>query len=290
MNSFQMLHPATLQEALQDLAAAGEKAVLIAGGTDLVVKMKDDLIHPSALIDISTLREMHGIAVAGNFLQIGSATTMTEIAESPLVKEHGFCLAQGAGEVGSTQIRNRATIGGNIGNASPAADTVPCLVALGAHALIAGQEGTREVPVEDLFVGPGQTNLKPGEIITHVAFPLTKENETGFYVKLGKRKAQAISVVNVAVSLKVDQARKVFTGVRIALGSVAPTVVRAQEAETWLTGKEISQENIATAASLVEKHISPISDIRASAEYRKQVSGQLVFKAILEALERKNWI
>lgn len=285
-----MLHPTTLQEALQDLATAGKEAVLIAGGTDLVVKMKDDLISPSTLIDLSSVQEMQGIAVVENYLQIGAVTTMTEVAESGLVKEQGFCLSQGAGEVGSTQIRNRATIGGNIGNASPAADTVPCLVALGAYAKIAGQEGTREVPVEELFVGPGQTILKPGEIITHVAFPLAKENETGFYVKLGKRKAQAISVVNVAVSLKLDEARKTFTGVCIALGSVAPTVVRAKEAEEWLTGKEVSRDHIATAASLVEKNVTPISDVRASAEYRKQVSGQLVFKAIYEALERKNWI
>lgn len=290
MNNFKMLHPTTLQEALQDLATAGEEAVLIAGGTDLIVKMKDEIISPSTLIDISSVQEMQGIAVKGDYLQIGSAATMTEIAESEPVKEHGFCLSQGAGEVGSTQIRNRATIGGNIGNASPAADTVPCLVALGAYATIAGQEGTKEVPVEELFVGPGQTILKPTEVITSVAFPLAGENETSFYVKLGKRKAQAISVVNVAVSLKLDEGRKTFAGVRIALGSVAPTVVRAKEAEEWLSGQEVIRDNIATAASLVEKNVNPISDVRASAEYRKQVSGQLVFKAIYEALERKNWI
>ena len=290
MNNFEMIRPTTLEEAIANLAAGGEKMMPIAGGTDLIVKMKDHLLEPSTLVDLSLIKELQGITVEGDRLRIGGAVTLTEITESKPVQANGFCLAQGASEVGSTQIRNRATIGGNIGNASPAADTVPALVALGASAQVVGKDGVREIPVEELFVGPGQTVLQLTEIIASVAFPLPNENATDYYVKLGKRKAQAISVVNAAVYLELDEQRKKFTGVRIALGSVAPTVIRAKEAEEWLVGKEVNAENIAAATSLIEKTIKPISDVRSSAEYRKQVSKKLVYKAIYEALERKSWI
>lgn len=284
MNNLHMLRPQTLGEALASLSGSQGQTKLLAGGTDLVVKLKEGLVEPAALVDLTALKELQSITSEDGFIKIGAACTLTKIAESQLIRKHGFCLAQAASEVGAEQIRNRATIGGNIGNASPAADTVPALIALGAMAAIAGQNGVKHVPVEQLFTGPGKTILAPTEIITHLAFPIPGANESGFYLKLGRRKAQAISVVNMAAVVALDEQKQKFAGARMAIGSVAPTVLRLKQAEDALIGREISMITIDAAAAIVEESIKPISDVRASAEYRKKVSRKLAVKLIWEAL------
>jgi len=286
MGNFEVLSPGTIEETLSYFGTRPNSAIL-AGGTDIVVKMRDGLLNFETLIDISGVKELKRISIENGLLKIGAACTLAEIAENDLIKQHGLCLAQVAEEVGAVQIRNRATIGGNIGNASPAADTVPALIALGATATIMSRQGTKQLLVEELFVGPGKTILGSGEIITSISFPVNKGNEVSCYLKLGKRRAQAIAVVNIAVKMGLDENNQRFEYARIALGSVAPTAIRIKKAEENLIGKEISFSNIDAAAAIVEEQVKPISDVRASALYRSKVSRKLAIKAICEALAQK---
>jgi CO/xanthine dehydrogenase FAD-binding subunit len=202
------------------------------------------------------------------------------------VKKYCPILAQAAASVGATQIRNRGTLGGNVCNASPAADTVPALVALGAIATVLSAEQERKVPLEELYVGVGKTSIGSNELLTFISIPLPAENSAGSFFKLGKRKAQAISIINGAVCIGVNAAERKFTDVHVVLGSVAPTVLRIKEAEERLIGRSINRQNIENAAEIVKNNINPITDVRATAEYRKDVSGDLFIEAMSESLEQ----
>lgn len=278
--------PKTLQEVLPCLNENNGKKQIIAGGTDLVVKIRDKQILPDTVIDISEVEELAGIYEKSGFLTIGSTTTLTEIAENEIVKKHYPLLAQAAASVGAVQIRNRATVGGNVSNASPAADTVPALIALGAIATVVSTEQERKVPLEELYVGVGKTVFGSNELLKSLNIPEPAENSAGVFFKLGKRKAQAISIVNGAVQIGVDDNKCKFTNVRIAIGSVAPTVLRLKEAEESLLGKRINRENIETAAEVVKNNVNPITDIRATAEYRREMSCNLFMQAVYESLNQ----
>jgi CO/xanthine dehydrogenase FAD-binding subunit len=278
--------PKTLQEVLTCLNGNNGKKQIIAGGTDLVVKIRENQILPDTVIDISEVEELAGIYEKSGFLTIGSATTLTEIAENEIVKKHYPLLAQAAASVGAVQIRNRATVGGNVSNASPAADTVPALIALGAIATVVSTEQERKVPLEELYVGVGKTVLGSNELLKSLNISEPAENSAGVFFKLGKRKAQAISIVNGAVQIGVDDNKCKFTHVRIAIGSVAPTVLRLKEVEESLLGKRINRKNIETAAEIVKNKVNPITDIRATAEYRREMSCNLFMQAVYESLNQ----
>jgi len=284
MEKFKYLKPKTIEEALCYLDENVDEKKVIAGGTDLMVKLRRNTIDPDLIIDISEIEDLKGIFRKDGFIVVGAATTLTEIAESPLLKEYCPILPQAAASVGAVQIRNRGTIGGNIANASPSADTVPALVALGAEATLMSRGQERKVSLEEMYLGPGKTLIKPNELLTSLSFPEPEGSWGGVFFKLGKRKAQAISIVNGAVQIRVDDTRSRFKDARIALGAVAPTVLRIREAEESLMDREISCENIKKAAEIVRSKISPITDVRATAEYRREVSGNLFMQAVCDSL------
>ncbi len=265
-----VLRPRDLGEALS-LLAEDPSAVPVAGGTDLVVQLRARRRHAPVLVDIGALG-LDRIAVEGNALVIGAAATMDAIARSAAVREHTPALATAAGQVGAWPIQCRATLGGNLANASPAADTAPPLLTAGATVTAAFPSGQRRIPVLDLFEGPGTTRLAPGELITSVSIPLDPvpagARRVDRFLKLGPRREQIISVVSLALraTLLADGA---LADVRIAVGAAAPTPVRAPAAESVLEDRPPGGAARREAARALQEDIAPIDDIRATARYRR---------------------
>ena len=256
------------------------KAKILAGGTDLLVRLKDEM-NQHDIIDISHLKELKGISIADDKIKISALTTFSELIENEIIAENADVLVQAAEIIGSSQIRNRGTIGGNIANASPAGDSIPPLFVLEAEIEISGKNGTRIIPIKDFFKGPGRTILKKCEIISSVIIPKNKDYR-GAFVRLGQRKSLAISKVSLAALFKVEDER--ITETRIALGAVAPTVIRASKTEKFLIGKKLNDETISEAEKIICDEVSPISDIRSIAEYRKEMCGELLEQAITRQL------
>jgi carbon-monoxide dehydrogenase medium subunit len=280
------LAPRTTEHALELLADLGTRARLIAGGTDLLLEMTRGL-RPEAdtLIDLSRVSGLDEIKVDGPNLVIGATVTHNRAAASHDVQRLALPLAQACWEVGSPQLRNRATIVGNVVTASPANDTISALRALGCSVEISSAAGKRTVDLADLHQGVRQTTLKPDELVTGLRVRAMREDQRGIFLKLGLRRAQAISVVHIAMVLDFDGS--VVTKAAIALGSVAPTIVNALEAEAFLAGKLLTVEVIAEAARLVAQAARPIDDIRATGTYRTEQLRVLTIRG-LETLAR-NW-
>ncbi|MEW6661092.1 MAG: FAD binding domain-containing protein [Bacillota bacterium] len=273
---FHYLAPHSLAEACTFLREHAGQAVPMAGGTDLLVRMHDRQLKPVYVVDIKKIPGLNGISPRDDSgLTIGACTPLNAIARHQLIREHYTLLAQAAHSVGSYQIRNRATIGGNLCNASPAADTAAPLLALNAIALIAGPDSRREVLLQDFFNGPGQPVLAPGELLTAVKLPPLPPGSASAYCKLMRTKAVDLSQVGVAV---------VFAGqgLRIALGAVAPTPIRATEAETLAAGRPLAEIDIQAVARAAANSASPIGDIRASREYRLEMIEVLTTRALTE--------
>jgi carbon-monoxide dehydrogenase small subunit/xanthine dehydrogenase small subunit len=266
------LRPRTLAEALQLL---GERRPL-AGGTDLLVKAKDGHADLGALFDLSAVAELHGIEETEAGLRIGAASTHTELMSSEAVRRLAPALPVACAVIGGPQIRNRGTIGGNLANASPAADTAPALYVADAVVEIASPRGRREVPIDAFFSGPRRSVLAEDELIVAVRVPRALGVRATF-LRLGQRRAQAISKVSVAVALQGPAQRP--TRVRIAFGAVAPTVIRAPRAEAELLSGGISALDRAVAAACEE--VRPIDDIRSTRGYRRQMAGVLLRRAVL---------
>jgi CO/xanthine dehydrogenase FAD-binding subunit len=265
----------SVQEALQALRFYGERAALIAGGTDLILLLEQTHQVLPAVIDISAIPELGEMYSDGNEIVIGAGVTFGDLLSSPLIATHAPSLQQAAVTVGSMQIRQVATLVGNIVNASPAADSVPPLVTLDARVVVVGTDGTeRQVALEQFVLGPRRVNLAFGEMVTHVRFPVPGPACRMVFLKVGLRRAMAIATVNVALNLEtVDQG---VTAARIALGAVAPTVVRAREAAQFLVGTTLSEAAIRQAGRAAQCSAQPIDDFRASAAYRLQIADNLV--------------
>lgn len=272
--------PKTLTEAVKLLTEI-EGSKVIAGGTDLLVDMKTSRVEVGALVDINSLDELKGIEDAGNVIRIGAATKIQELLESRVISDNLPLLKAAAEAMGSWQIRNMATIGGNLCNASPAADTAPPLLAYDADLLIFSQQDTRVVPATKFFTGYRRTALKSGEILKEIL--IEKSGWTGWsYIKLGRRSGFTLSVVAVAVLAKVSG--EVIEDARIALNSVAPVPIRAYKAEEVLKGKKVSSTLVEDAARTVADEVSPIDDVRSTSWYRREMSYRLAFDAISGAL------
>ncbi|RLG86022.1 MAG: xanthine dehydrogenase family protein subunit M [Thermoprotei archaeon] len=275
------LRPKTKEECLKLINELRDFKVL-AGGTDLVVDLKIGRFRVRNLVDISRLPELRFIKDEGSQLRIGACVTLQELLESKVVKEKLPVLYEAIDSMASWQIRNLATIGGNLCNASPAADTAPPLYVLNAKLVLESVDGVRVINVEDFFLGPRKTVLKPNEILTEILIPYPQGRVGMRFIKLGRRTSFTLSVVAVAALVSVEG--RVFKDVRIALNSVAPTPVRARSVESRLVGKEVSLSNIYEASKYVVNDIKPISDVRASAEYRREMSIVLTKDAIIGAL------
>jgi xanthine dehydrogenase FAD-binding subunit len=275
MNAVETINPTNLAQALK--AKAAKDIVALAGGTDMLVRLHDRLTKPwPKLLILENVQQLHKITATKTAISIGPLTTFTEIEESSMLRKHAPQLVTAAALAGSAQIRNRATIGGNIANGSPAGDTIPPLYVLGAVIEISSAKGKRSVPIERFFTGPGKTVLKPTELITAIKIPRLANH--GFFMRLATRRALAISKVSVAASIMIKKSK--IESAKIALGAVAPTVIRAARTEDYLVGKEITNEVIKAAARIIQDEARPIDDIRSLAIYRKEMVGVLLARGL----------
>ena len=270
---------ATVEEAVA-LLGDREDSRPIAGGTDLAVLFADGLRAPALLVDVSGISAMQGIRRTAEGIAIGAVTTVAEIASR---SDLPACLSQGARAIGSPQIRNLATIGGNICNASPCGDTLAPLVALGAAFVLASRAGARTVPAEEFFVGPKETVLRSGELLVEILISASRLAGCSAFRMIGKRNGQAISQVNTAIWLAVEGG--VIREARAAVGSVAPIPLRLRRAEALLSGKAVRSLDVRAVLAAVDAEIAPISDVRASVEYRRLVAASLFRDALAEAVE-----
>lgn len=277
--------PTTLQEALRILHEEGPGARPLAGGTDAMVKWKDGVWRPPCWVNLLRVRELRFARHGDDGVEVGALCTFADVLDSRLLCRVAPLLVQAARTVGGPQIRNMGTLGGNMGTASPAGDSIPALFALDAVVHVASISGERSIAVRDFFTGPGRTSLGPGELITHVRFAPQPPGERCTFEKLGLRAAHAISLVSAAVRLLVDDDVGAVRSARVALGAVAPTVIRVDEAERALEGGAGSLvERVARAMRAAREKARPITDIRASAQYRRAMSGNLVLRALAKLL------
>ena len=283
MKGIDYFAPPRLEEAVSLLRRYGKKAALMAGGTDFLLRLERGLVQPGVIVDLKKIRDLRGINSNRAGLKIGAATLMDEIASSHLIQTRYGILAKGAAAVGSIQTRNRATLGGNLCNASPAADTASPLIALGGRARIAGAKRVREVPLEEFFLGPGKSCLQPNEILKEIFVPSPVQRSAGSFQRC-TRTAMDIALVNCAVFLSLASKGGVVQDIRIALGAVAPTPVRVQAAEDVLRGKNPDEKAIEEAADCAAAGVRPIDDVRSSASYRRAMVRVLTKRAIEEAL------
>lgn len=283
---FNYFAPETLEEAFSLLEEFGEEARVLAGGTDLLVKMKQRAIEPlpKYLINIKGIPGLQYISANDDGgLKIGSVTNIQEIKSFLPIRQRFPGLAHAAGLLSTPQVRNIATIGGNLCNASPAAETAPPLITLSAKARILGGSGERTVPIEEFFLGPGKTILEKGEILVGIEIPPPPENSTSVYVKHGKRLSD-IAIVGVALVLEMDGNR--CTGVKIALASVGPTPLRARKAEAAMLGQEVNEQLIEEVSRIASEESKPIDDIRAHAAYRREKVAEVTKEAVQQALQQ----
>lgn len=280
---FEYHSPKSLGEALALLAKHGSEARILAGGTDLLVDMKQRLIEPKHLIDIKRIPELRLLREDPGGFMIGSAVKLRELERSEAIKERLPLLHEAISTMGSVQVRNMATIGGNLCRASPSADASVALLALDAEAQITGPEETRRVPLEGFFLGPRATILGQDEILTGVYVPHPPEGAGSSFIKVG-RTSLDLAIVNIAVVLGLRGGS--IDHCRIAMGAVAPKPIRLRKVEEFLLGRELTSGVLEEAAGMVEASINPITDIRATADYRREASKALLRDALRTAMER----
>ncbi len=286
MQPFDYVKPRTLADASALLLEHNGSARPFAGMTDLLIRIERGFVHPQVVVDIKALPGMRDLLVVRNgreSVRIGAAVLMNQVALSPIVQSGWPLLAEGCASVASYQLRNRATVGGNLCNASPAADSAPALICYGASAHIFGPDGERELPLEQFFLGPGKTALQRGELLTAVIVPAPPAGAAGHFLKLGRTAVGDISVMNVAVLGWPDPSAPSGSSWRIALGSVAPTVIRAPEAERLLS-LDTSPAGLEAASQAAAAAARPIDDIRATAAYRTDMVRVLTRRGVERVL------
>ena len=278
------INATTVEQALGLLAEYGREARVINGGTDLIIEIENRVRSPKVAIDVSRISGLDSIRLENGVFHLGAGVTHNQATAHHEVVEQAFPLASACWQVGSPQIRNRATIAGNLVTASPAGDTIPALIAMGAQVTVQSQQrGKREVALEQFVLGVRRTVLEPDEMVTALSIPALKENQAGTFIKLGLRQGAAISIVNAAVILGFSSVSRLseIMSARIALGSVAPTIVLAEDTQRFLIGKTLDDRVITEAARLSMQAARPIDDIRGSAEYRREMVGVLISRALV---------
>jgi len=282
---FHLALPRSIEDCLKLLAERGPEAKLVAGGTDLLPQMKNGLIKPAAVIDLSGVADLRVLRREdGAGLRVGASVAAREIELDPYTRSTYPALAESGALVGSVQIRNLATVGGNLCNAAPSADMAPPLLALDAEAIIAGPRGRRRVPMADFFTGVRRTVLAPDELLVELIVPAPGPRSGGQYLRHTPRRELDIAVVGVASQITLSDG--VCRKVRIALAAVAPTPIRATAAERALEGQPLTAQQIARAAQLAVEAARPISDQRGSADFRRHLVGVLTRRTLTTALER----
>jgi len=281
MNQFKYISPKTKEEVLEILKQKKSEACLVAGCSNVLPYIKDKKLPAKLLLDISGIEELNYIKESEGKLCIGATTTISDLINSKIIREECNILYQAAEQFADPTIRNSATIGGNLADASPAADVAPPLLVLDAVLEVESMEGKKEISLKDFFIGPRKTVLHDDEMISSIKIKDDTINKNGCFIKLGLRQAMAISLATIALILEVEKDK--VADVRIAMGSIAPIPLRLIKVEEFLKNKKIDNELIEEAVKKVREEIKPIGDVRASAEYRRYVSG-ILFKRAFKKL------
>jgi CO/xanthine dehydrogenase FAD-binding subunit len=281
MHRFDYYEPRTVEEASRLLFEFGSDVSILAGGTDLIPKMKNGLMMPNHIVNIKKIPDLDFIkGEGGTLLRVGALTLISELAIHPLLSERFPVITTAARSIGSLQVRNLATLGGNLCNGAPSADMAPGLLVMDSWVKVIGPSGDREMPLEEFFIGPGRINLRKGELLTEICVPFPPANTKQLYLKHTVRRAMDIAIVGVAVSLSFEEKTEVCRKARIALGAVAPTPVRAKRTEEIILGKKLSGIPLSTVGDMVSQEVAPITDVRGSAGYRSEIVSKLTIKAI----------
>jgi len=276
MNVEQYYRPDSVEEALR-LLAETEDARLLAGGTDLINEIRGGISQPKALIDISGIEELSCIYQSEGFLHIGAMVTFSSLQTDKLIAKYCPSLAEAAGLMGAVQIRNRATLGGNVANAAPAADAIPPLLSFDAQAVIACVSSTRDLPVNEVVAGINKTSLGSGEMIVGFTLPVSKYNRTAFE-KIGRRKALAISRINLAIAARMDKSR--VERIAVAVGAVGITAYRVDEVENYIAGMDLSADVISSAARLMDEVVAKNLEGRATAPYKRKIASTVLKRGL----------
>jgi len=277
--------PTTVDQAVALLKHSGNASRILAGGTDLLVQLRSGVIEPELIVDIKKIAEVRSILKEDGKFRVGAAVTGAELGEHGDLKAAWPGVVEAAELIGSTQIQGRASLGGNLCNASPAADAVPALVAAGAVCMIAGPNGRRELPVEAICTGPGQTSLSPGEFVVSFLFPIPKPRSSDAYLRFIPRTEMDIAVVGVGIHLTLN-AENVCSDARVAVGAVAPTVLLVEESAAALVGTMVDDAGIDKMIAAVRDSCDPIDDKRGTVVFRTQVAGVLAGRVCRIALQR----
>ena len=283
--SFDYHEPISLAEAVDIGARFGAAGRFLAGGTDLIIQMRRGKVAPRHVVSLHRVPGL-GVIEANGHVRLGALVTHRAIERCAAFQGRLRALVEGAEVVGGHQVRNVGTVGGNVVNASPAADVVPVLLTLDASVVCVGADGERTVALEEFLVGPGQTTRRPGELVTAVHFAVPPERSATAFLKAGRRRAMEISVVCVAARLTLDATGERCEEARVALGAVAPTTWRAREAERVLEGRAVTPAALREAGRAAAAECQPISDVRASARYRRLLVETLVPRALARCVER----
>ena len=285
MKPFAYEAPDSFERAIQLLVEQDGQALPLAGGTDLLVRVKSGSLNPGMLVDLAGLDDLKGIELTDPGLRLGSLVTHTDIIESELVRENVPVLALASASVGAVQTRNLGSLGGNLASGVPSMDSAPALLVLGARVVIFGPEGRADIPLEQLFDKPHQTTLRPGQLIKDILIPRENLGKPASFAKFGRRKAMSLALVNAAAAFRLDGPGRIRAP-RVALGAVAATPLRALAAEACLEGQRPGEEIFRQAATLAAREASPISDLRASADYRRRLVEVLVGRVLTETAAR----
>jgi len=287
MQAFEYAAPQSADEVVKLLAGKNGDASILAGGTDLIVQIREGRRQAKVVIDVKNIPELTQISVdLKNGLRFGAAASCLQICSDENVRKQYPGLVDGIGLIGGVQIQSRASVGGNLCNASPAADSIPALIVHEAVCNITGPNGSRTMPVEEFCVAPGKNALASGEFLTSIDVPAPKENSGAHYLRFIPRNEMDIAVVGAGAFIVLDDDKSHFVSARIALGAVAPTPLLASDAGTFLTGKDISHKNVKEAAQMAQAIAKPITDLRGTAEHRKHLVAVLVERALDKAIER----
>ena len=286
MNDFQYLAPHKLDEAAILMAEHAGSAQILAGGTDLLIFMRDGRKSPDVIIDAKKIPELTRVQLDADQLTIGAAVSCRTIWEHPEIAERFPALTDAATLIGGIQIQGRATFGGNLCNAAPSADTVPPVIVYGAIAHIISARGERDVPVEEICTGPGRTSLAPDEILVSLSIPAPPANSGAAFLRFIPRNEMDIAVANAAARVDLDEAGATFKSARIAIGAVAPTPLFVEAAGAALSGKPVNDESISDAARIARDASTPINDMRGTIEHRKQLVEVLTTRALRSAIAR----
>jgi xanthine dehydrogenase FAD-binding subunit len=286
MRDFDYRAPTSLAEAVALLAEGNGSARALAGGTDLIDHVRTGRLEPDLLIDVKKIAELNVLELNDDGLTLGAAVPCHRITEHAGIRERYSALSDSCRIIGGLQIQNRASVGGNLCNSGPAADTTPSLIALEAVCVISGSDGTREVPAAEFCTGPGKNVLQRGELLVSLRFPARPPHSGSHYRRFIPRNEMDIAVVGVGVSVVLDAAGETFEAARIALGAVGPKPLFAEEASATLAGQPIDDETIARAAAAAKAIATPIDDMRGTIDYRLHVTGVLVQRVVRAAVQR----